>query len=387
MSRRLARIVLVVVLGSSAFACAKKTAGPTSPPVSAAGSEADMQNPQAARPNVNAPPPPTGATKVDTDRTVGAGQVMGNLAIYPITSKSQTDVGPLVLLDDALAKGDAIVREKDASGSVNTLVIENKAATPIFVLAGTIVKGGKQDRQIGQDFIIGGKDTTPVDAFCVEHGRWNAARDGQATGNVFRTSDTITTSKVRAAGQYKKDQSEVWSKVSESNQTHKKSSASDTFLATVDDAQVTKQRNDLAAKIVAALDAVKPGDEVVGVAYAIDGQPKGARWFTHHKVFAMVEKKLASGIALEAISQKAEAEARGEKPGTKPAPTAQAVDSFIKEVQDQAVKERRDTAAENVNDYRESSKGYGSSTMMKPAAKSGAPASVSKPVSVDVLAK
>ena len=42
---------------------------------------------------------------------------------------------------------------------MNTLVIENKGDVPIYVLAGTVVKGGKQDRQIGQDFIIEGKKT------------------------------------------------------------------------------------------------------------------------------------------------------------------------------------------------------------------------------------
>jgi hypothetical protein len=393
--RRITRLVLVCTLAFGAIACAKKppSAGSQAraPQVAAAGGDgAESPSPQALAPNVGGPsamPAKTGASSAAEDRVIGAGHVFGNLVVYPITSRSQVDVGALVTLDDALAKGDAVVRETDASGRVNTLVIENKGATPVFVLAGTIVKGGKQDRQIGQDFIIGGKETTPVDAFCVEHGRWNASRDGQATGNVFRTSDTLTTSKVRAAGQYKKDQGEVWSKVSESNATHKKAPASDTYLATVDDVEVTRQRTDLAAKIVGALDAVSPNDQVVGVAYAIDGQPRGARWFTHHKVFTMVEKKLASGIALEAITAKGEAEARGDRSGPKPAPSPAQVDAFIKDVQAQAVKERRDTAGQNVNDYRESDKGYGSSTMMKASSKAGAPPAAAKPVSVDVLSK
>ena len=59
---------------------------------------------------------------------------------------------------------------------------------PIFVLAGTIVKGGNP------------KQTSPVDAFCVEHGRWNGNRDGRATAGHFGTSEVLATSKVRAAG-------------------------------------------------------------------------------------------------------------------------------------------------------------------------------------------
>ncbi|MCY3020342.1 MAG: hypothetical protein NTW87_15090, partial [Planctomycetota bacterium] len=61
--------------------------------------------------------------------------------------------------------------------TVNTLVIENKGALPILVLAGTLLKGGQQDRQIAQDFIVAPSQTVPVDAFCVEHGRWTASRD------------------------------------------------------------------------------------------------------------------------------------------------------------------------------------------------------------------
>jgi hypothetical protein len=384
------RPALVFVLTLSLAACAKKpptpsTSTPLAPQVAAAGGGVGAQTASPVMP-FTTPPPTTGAAAAADDRQIGPGTVLDNVTIYPITSKAQVDVGPLVLLDDALAKGDAVVRETDAGGAVNTLVVENKAETPIFVLAGTIVKGGKQDRQIGQDFIIGGKENTPVDAFCVEHGRWEATRDGQATGSVFRTSDTITTSKVRAAGQYKKDQGEVWQKVSESNATYKKSSASGTYLATVDDAQVKKERTELAARVTTSLDAQVPAGDVVGFAYAIDGQPKGARWFSSHKVFAMVEKKLASGVALEAITAKAEAEAGGKKWVATPSPTPAAVDAFLKEVQAQKVTERRDTKAENVNDYRESGKGYSSATMMKPSSKTGArpPA---KPVSVDVLSK
>lgn len=357
-----------------------------SPSVAAAGGYGpEGPAPQAMQPPaVSVPGSPAGASVATDDRVIGPGTTLGNLVVYPITSKHQADVGPLVMLDDALAKKEALVREADEGGSVNTLVIENKGQTPVFVIAGTIVKGGKQDRQIGQDFIVGAKETTPVDAFCVEHGRWTANRNGQATGNLFHTSDTITSSKVRAAGQYKKSQSEVWSKVSESNSVHGTQSSSDTFLATVDDAKITKERNELAARITATLDGVTPNEEVVGVAYAIDGQPKGARWFAHHKVFTMVEKKLASGIALDAITAKQELAASGKKTENKPAPTPAAVDAFLKEVQTQAVKERRDTQGANANDYRESEKAYGSSTMMKPKAGAAPPV---KPVSVDVMAK
>ncbi|MEO7096026.1 MAG: DUF6569 family protein, partial [Polyangiales bacterium] len=170
------------------------------------------------------------------ERLVGEPRVVGNVTVYPITSCAQVEVGPMVTIDEALAHGTVKIHEVGGGGSVNTLVIENTGATPVFVLAGTIVKGGKQDRQIGQDYVIGAKEKSDVDAFCVEHGRWNEVRDGAETEGLFTVADVIATSKVRVAGQYEKTQGKVWAKVAETNSANAKNPASATLLASVDDA-------------------------------------------------------------------------------------------------------------------------------------------------------
>ena len=371
----------------------------TSPEVQAAGGGPATVTPQAfggatggptaAAPNVRPAPASSGpahASASADDHSIGNPTALGNLVVFPVTSRSQVDVGPLISLDDAIAKGKAEVREVAGGGSVNTLVIQNKGEIPVFVLAGTIVKGGNQDRQIGQDFIIESKQTTPVDAFCVEHGRWNGQRNGTATAGQFGTSEVLATSKVRAAGQYKKDQSEVWSKVSEANSANHQRPASDTFLASVDDAALKKERTELAEKIEAALGLIQPQQELVGIAYAIDGDVRGVRWFAHHDVFEMVRKKLVTGIAFDAIVARAEAQAQHRPPSTKPTPAATAVDAFVKSVDVTAVTEQRDTAGGNTNEYKESSQAYGSKTMFK-GAPSKPGASPRKPVSSDFTAK
>jgi hypothetical protein len=396
--------LIAITLAVGLFACTRApgtaSSGPQRnvPAVEAAGGGPTNANPQpigAGQPGVAGPrnvrPAPASsgpahaAANAD-DHSIGAASPLGNLTVFPVTSRSQVDVGPLISLDEALAKKSAEVRELSGGGSVNTLVIENKGTIPVFVLAGTIVKGGNQDRQIGQDFIIESKQTTPVDAFCVEHGRWNGQRNGQATAGQFGTSEVLATSKVRAAGQYKKNQSEVWSKVSEANSANHKAPSSDTFLASVDDAALTKQRTELAARIEAALQTVSPQDDLVGIAYAIDGDVRGVRWFAHHAVFEMVRKKLVTGIAFDAIVARAEAEAQKRPPSNKPTPLPAAVDAFVKSVETQTATEQRDTAGANVNEYKESSQAYGSKTMFKGAA--GKPgASPKKPVSSDFTAK
>ncbi len=393
---RLPRIA-VVVIATSLFACSRtpvRPPMPQAPEVAAAGGGAASAAPQAqgsttGLPSVRTAPVASGAAHAAAsadDHAIGGGTSFGNLVVFPVTSRSQVDVGPLIALDDALAAKTAEVRELGKGGSVNTLVIENKGKVPIFVLAGTIVKGGNQDRQIGQDFIIEPKQTSPVDAFCVEHGRWNGNRDGRATAGHFGTSEVLATSKVRAAGQYQKNQGEVWSKVSEANSANHQAPASSTFLASVDDAALTKQRTELAGKIEAALATVKPQDELVGIAYAIDGDVRGVRWFAHHAVFEIVRKKLVVGIAFDVIVARAEAAAQHRPASTKPAPAAAAVDAFVKNIEAESVKENRDTAAGNVNEYKESGQAYGSKTMFKgSASKPGA--SPRKPVSSDFMSK
>lgn len=396
---RMPRLVAVTLalglLGSACTRASNPATGSqrTSPQVQAAGGAAGNATPQAggpAAPPVVRPAPaasgPAHAAASADDHAIAGGTAFGNLVVFPVTSRSQVDVGPLIALDDAIANHTAEVREVAGGGSVNTLVIENKGKIPVFVLAGTIVKGGNQDRQIGQDFIIESKQVTPVDAFCVEHGRWNGNRNGQATAGQFGTSEVLASSKVRAAGQYKKSQGEVWSKVSEANTANGQRPASDTLLASVDDATLKSRRNELAGKIEAALAAVQPQQELVGIGYAVDGDVRGVRMFAHHDVFQMVRKKLVTGIAFDVIVARAEAEAQKRPPSTKPAPAPAAVEAFMKAADAPPVAEQRDTAAANVNEYKESAGAFSSKTMFKGAA-SKPGASPRKPVSSDFTAK
>jgi hypothetical protein len=301
--------------------------------------------------------------------------------VFPISAKTQVDVGPMTTLEAALKKGDAEVREMDADASqlprshrlsfsggaqVNKLVIENKGTIPIYVLAGTVVKGGNQDRQIGQDFVIDAKQVADVDAFCVEHGRWTGERDGHATGGKFETAAQLVTSSVRAAGQYRQNQGEVWAKVADVNAANRKAAASGTLLATLDDGEIARHRAALTARVIAYLKSVEPAGEVVGVAYAVDGRVRGARWFANHTIYDLYATTLANTAAVDAITAAA---ARGPGQPAQPAAamTPAAVASFIEEVEASKAEAARDTTAANTNEYAQSSRAYGSRTLMKPA--------------------
>ncbi len=60
----------------------------------------------------------------------------------------------------------------DVNGSVNTLFAKNNSQDTIFIMAGEVVKGGKQDRVIAQDVVIAPGESLNLSAFCVEQNRW-----------------------------------------------------------------------------------------------------------------------------------------------------------------------------------------------------------------------
>src|SRR5678815_3760794 len=77
----------------------------------------------------------------------------------------------LLALDEAMAQKQVRIQEV-ADGTVNSLTFENRAAHPVFVMAGEVILGGKQDRIIGRNTVIPANTTQEVPVYCVEHGRW-----------------------------------------------------------------------------------------------------------------------------------------------------------------------------------------------------------------------
>lgn len=383
---------LVFVVTLLAFSGCRRGAEPT--PISA---RVEVAPPRAPPPPVASPSAPAAppGVPISDDHLVGEPRVLGNLTVFPIFAKTEWDVGAFTTLDDALAKKTAIVRERgdgEQGASVGSLVVENKGDTPILVLAGTVVKGGNQDRQIGQDFVIQGNKTVAVDAFCVEHGRWSDERNGVKTNGQFGTLKVLANGAVRGAAQYKGNQGEVWESVGKVNSAHRKSAPSDTLTASLDDGEVAKKRAALARSVEAFLEE-RPG--VVGLAYAVDGKVKGARWFVNRQIFGLHRSTLAQTAAQDALTA---ATARGDKPAPEGKPLGpEAVKDFVAAV-DAARSEEKATGAANVNEYRDSKEAWGARTKVDtmarpiPTATAGAPPAKAEPrrgltISSDYLAK
>ena len=111
---------------------------------------------------------------------------------------------------------------------VNSLFVENFSKDTVFIMAGEVVKGGKQDRVLAQDMILppnSGK--VDIGVFCVEHGRWTyGAENGDGSFAGYGNTSSKT---VRAAAIVGKEQSKVWAEVSDITTKNGAQSATGTY--------------------------------------------------------------------------------------------------------------------------------------------------------------
>jgi len=321
---------------------------------------------------------PVKTIALDGELFLGVAIHVENVTVWPVYSRTRAELidGDFITLTEAQGKGWAVVREigavvqvagnaapyvSEVSGSVNELVIENLGPRPILVLAGTLLKGGKQDRQVGQDFVVPAGKTAAVSAFCVEQGRWAATREGAATRGVFEAQQALATAAVRSSGQYKQDQGEVWANVAKENRKAGKAPSSGTFFATLEDADRGGQtrRERFTVTITAEFGRLlDQGHPPIGLAYAVDGQVREIRAFTHPRVFERFLDTLVGTIAIEGDLAQRAAKNEGREVHEEIAAPAQVTDLVRETSKVQAKKSR--TKAGNVNAVRKSKKVWNS---------------------------
>ncbi len=307
--------------------------------------------------------------KIDARHYLGEPFRVDNLTVWPVRTDAPVETGEILSLHEAQEKGLAKVREKGAgrgsrrdAATVNELVVENLSDRPILVTAGTIVKGGKQDRQIGQDFVIEAKATTPVDAFCVERGRWSHRREGRATGGVFEVTKMNAAKRLRASAQYDSDQGKVWRQVDHVNRKAANDSPTSSFLATVEDdekAMALRQRLETTVeRHFAGLD-----DKVVGFAYSVNGEPLAMRTFANRHLLDSHFESFVRTMSLEAqVTQH-----RDRRAGKETYDETASSEALLKMMRgiDEAEPEVRETAGLNKNRYRTNEWGGHSSCLIE----------------------
>jgi hypothetical protein len=233
-----------------------------------------------------------------------------NLAIFlvhaPSTSNGRLS---LITLDEGLASGQAAVFE---TSDVNNLEVENLSNDRLlFVQAGDIVKGGKQDRVLSVDLILPpGSGRTSIAAFCVEHGRWSAR--GDESVEAFASAEkTIAGRDLKLAAKSQKSQQDVWDAVAETQGALQVAVGSGVAAPeSPSSLQLTLENKEIAAAMAAQIAAFKdlPGEheDAIGFVYAVNGQIAGGDIYGSRELFRKLWPRLLEASALEAVAAKGE---------------------------------------------------------------------------------
>ncbi len=247
--------------------------------------------PRADRPGMSGPPEPL--VSLPDDRTLGEPFVYANLAVYPVLSVAPPELTEYLTLDEALAEELIEVSEKE-DAEVSTVLVTNHADLPLYIMAGEVILGGKQDRVVAKDTIVPSRaEEYPVRVFCVEPRRWTAE-----TGE-FEESNLQASTEVRKAAQLQGDQSQVWAQVAAENVEAQASPATGTYRAGAVDSQLAEAAQDYVEAVLAGL----AGQEnVVGMVVALDGRVLSADVYASPSLFRKLQRKLLTAHAREAAA-------------------------------------------------------------------------------------
>lgn len=186
------------------------------------------------------------------------------------------------------------------SGTVNTLFIENTSNDTIMIMAGEVVKGGKQDRVLAQDMVLlphsGRKD---ISVFCVEHGRWQYSAESQKANNTFYGYSKVSTMSVRKAAVVEKDQQKVWQNVADVTAKNSVTTNSGSYTA-LDTSQ--KYNAELKAYIDFFSSKIKSEGNVIGMVACTGNKVIGCDMFATPDMFRQYFDNLMSSYSTEAIS-------------------------------------------------------------------------------------
>jgi hypothetical protein len=229
-----------------------------------------------------------------------------NLTAWFLVTPPAAAIPSYTVLEEAMERQTALLHE---TGEVNELLIENTGDEDLFIQAGDIVKGGRQDRTLGADFIVPARSgRVPVPAFCVEAARWS--RRGAESHVLFsKSSHAVSSKKLRRALRESKSQSDVWDSVAE-----EQAKVSAVLCAPFQSAdsptslQLSYELGEMQAALADYLGRFEavPGPEVSGVVWAINGAFSHADLYVDPVLFRKMWKKLLRAAALEAIAERAQ---------------------------------------------------------------------------------
>jgi hypothetical protein len=228
---------------------------------------------------------------------VGAPDVHGPLAVFPLFGPPP--VAEYVAFAEGCARG-LLVKEVDGSASVNDLVVLNPTDADVLLYEGEEVLGAQQNRTFDVSVLVGAGTSVRAPVSCVEHGRWDGSRHGEAFApaphaaypSLRQMKNRDAHARVAAELEARAEQGAVWDEVAT------KSSRLDVASATGAMHDIYEGRRDGLRAFEAA---IARRDGQTGALAAIAGRFTVLDHVSRPDAFAALHGPLVQGYALDAL--------------------------------------------------------------------------------------
>ena len=244
------------------------------------------------------PPPPAPPRRRDPANevtrlidliVVGRPFYASGLQIFPLRLRRLILGQDYFTLDEATRTNDLIIRENDPP-TVNQVLLENRSRHYVFILAGEIVTGGRQNRIFKSDLLLPpGSGPTLVEVYCVERGRW------VKKSHKFNPDGNIAENWLRQKAQRDMAQEEVWQEVAETAESLKIHSETDDLSQMINEPEV---QDYLAGRRSEIISCIPRG--TVGLVVAHGGRIVGADIFASPALFQKLRRKIIDSYLLQA---------------------------------------------------------------------------------------
>ena len=226
---------------------------------------------------------------------------VNNMSIYLIHGED-TIKDDFLTLNETLENKQVTIKE---TSNVSELLVSNSSDKPVFIQAGEIIKGGKQDRTFAYDFIVPPNSRElKITTHCVESNRW--AQRGRESVGTFNSSKMALNNSNRSNAQHLQLQETVWQDVADvqttlrSNlDTNVKDARSATSMQlTLENKKLKKESGEYESKYK---DLLKDKKNVIGYALTVNGKIVNIDIYANSQLFRKLwDKNLKSSI-VEAI--------------------------------------------------------------------------------------
>lgn len=240
---------------------------------------------------------PNPLEKISAVEVVGAQQAL-SLQIFGLRWPAGPGLIEYTTLDEALLNDLFDVTEITEGGLVPTIKVSNKSGRMVFLMAGELLVGSKQDRVLNTSMMVPSNTEMPIPVACVEEGRWGYQsrkfQSGKSSSHsCLRMMLSMQTSKhYREQGAPGSDQAAVWAEV------RKKM---DRMGSSSDSGALKDMFEDCSHKLNQVLQNLSAPDGCHGAAFTINGNIVGVDLFDKPATLGKLWSKLIKSYAVDAL--------------------------------------------------------------------------------------